>query len=326
VNRHYKYNIRSEIDIYVFFCNIFCVQVATANVTSAATSGKFLDYMKQVRREQTAYQYHYAVERFLRWLRGEGIADVAQASSNVLSDYCSTLLADGNSPSTVNVQVAAVRRYARWLRQQGVEVPELHAPEKLRVVRRVREVLNDVDLQAYLEAAEDRLGEPTRTAAKLLPYTGLRSGEVVVLSYHCLKRVPVKFKNGKREVYCLKVEGKGGHQRVVPLLEGIEVLHEYLGWRKKLSDKRWLFPGRQKGHMAGHTLRVAVAGLRGEGQEFTPHTFRRTYLTNLYKKGVDPIVIAKIAGHADVGTLMRHYLAIGEDEVVAAVGKAQGET
>jgi len=289
-------------------------------------STKFLEHMKSVRREETAYQYYYAVGRFYRWLEETDVRDITKVSPNVLSDYCSMLLADGCSPSTVNVKVAGVRRYVRWLKLQGIDVPELHAPEKLRVVRRVREVLSDEDLEAYLEAAEDRLGEPTRTAAMLLPYTGLRSGEVVTLSYHCLKRVPVKFKDGRREVYCLKVEGKGGHQRVVPLLEGIEVLHEYLGWRKKLPDKRWLFPGRQKGHIAGHTLRVAVSSLRDDGQEFTPHTFRRTYLTNLYKKGVDPIVLAKLAGHADVSTLMRHYLAIGEDEIVAAVGRAQGET
>lgn len=285
---------------------------------------KFYQHMLLIRSTQTAEQYFYAVERFLCWLDRKGL-ELATAPQNALASYCAELFGDGYVPATVTVQLAAVNRYVRWVELAGGKVPKFHAPETPRTVRRVRDVLDPEALKRYVEAA-DGLHEPLRTAAKLLPSSGLRSGEAVVLGLSCLRMTELELADGtKTKAYSVRVRGKGGHERVVPLLdEGVEVLREYKSWRRTHGDKRWLFPGRQAGHMSPHTLRTAVASLRAPGQEFTPHTFRRTYLTTLYKRGVDPVMLAKIAGHADVRTLMQHYLALDEHDVVSAVQRASG--
>jgi integrase len=72
--------------------------------------------------------------------------------------------------------------------------------------------------------------------------------------------------------------------------------------------------------MSDRTLRAALQHIRTPlGMRFTPHTMRRTYLTTLFRKGVDSAVLAKIAGHADIKTLITHYLALDDVDVARAV-------
>jgi integrase len=72
--------------------------------------------------------------------------------------------------------------------------------------------------------------------------------------------------------------------------------------------------------MSVRLLRDAVARVREPlGMEITPHTMRRTYLTSLWRMGVDAPTIAKIAGHANIQTLFKHYLALDEQDVLRAV-------
>jgi hypothetical protein len=46
---------------------------------------------------------------------------------------------------------------------------------------------------------------------------------------------------------------------------------------------------------------------------------RRTYLTTLFKQGVSPTVLAKIAGHGNVQVLVNHYLQLDASDLAAAV-------
>ena len=43
------------------------------------------------------------------------------------------------------------------------------------------------------------------------------------------------------------------------------------------------------------------------------HSTRRTYITRLYRAGVDPILIAQLSGHRDLGSLLS-YTEASEDQ------------
>jgi len=275
----------------------------------------FQTYVTNVRSKPTARRYVIAVTSFLTWAEPVlGRIPVSRFPPNTLSLYTQSLLSKDYKPASIKLHQAGVSRYLRWLKEiKGVSVPDFHQAELPRVNRA---------LIQYFQYA-DKLEEPIRTAVMLLPCSGLRSQEIVSLSLgSSLKRSPFKLQDGTtKETVCLVFGGKGGNERIVPLVdEGVKILYRYLkGWRATNSDSRYLFPGNKGSHISTRTVRAAVQSIREKlGMEFTPHTMRRTYLTTLYRKGVDVTLVAKIAGHS-VKILMEHYLALDETDVVGAV-------
>jgi site-specific recombinase XerD len=288
---------------------------------------QFGRYIASVRSPATADRYQVSAERWLEWLQRSGVDGVETAPRSALSEYCVALVDAGYLPATVQAHIAGVKRYLKWLKKQEVEVPDFHDPEIPRHTRKVRDSLDPEKLALYFKVA-DQLDEPVRTAAMLLPCCGLRGGEIVKLPLvGTVSRTQVKLQDGTvKKVLCLKLTGKGGHERVVPVFEeGEEILRGYLNhWRKGNPDQKWLFPGR-KLHMSDRTLRAALQQVREPlGMRFTPHTMRRTYLTSLFRKGADTALIAKIAGHTNIKTLIDHYLDLSEYDIAKAFQQTGG--
>lgn len=276
--------------------------------------------------QSTAEKYMASAEKFVAWCELQDWFTWEDLPRSAVRDYCTALIEADYRPATVQAQLAGVSRFLKWARVQEHKLVEFHPAEIPRKHHQVKDALSPELLGHYFRLA-DELEEPARTAVMLLPCSALRGGELVSLPLNCLRRVPLKLKDGtEKETLTLVVKGKGGNERIVPLLdEGSQVIVGYLkGWRRGNSDTDWLFPGRN-GHMADRTLRSAVQQIREPLKlRFTAHTMRRTYLTSLYRKGVDPVTLAKIAGHSDVKTLMTHYLALDEVDLAGAVHNTGG--
>ena len=293
------------------------------------TLQSFASHVHRTSSASTSRKYEQAVRKFLKTLRFNNITRYEALPRNVLQLYADALIAQSYAPASIYVYLAGVRRYLSWVRNQGVKLPELAEPDLPKVPHRIRDVLSPDAMAVYFEQADELLPEPSRTAALLLPCTGLRAAEMAALPLTALHKVVVPLKDGTtKNTYALRVIGKGNKERSVPILdEGAEQLLLYLsGWRRK-SGGPWVFPGmiskaNKNGskHMSVRSLRDAVARVREPlGMEVTPHTMRRTYLTSLWRMGVDPAAIAKIAGHANIQTLFKHYLMLDEHDVVSAV-------
>lgn len=289
---------------------------------------RFELHFATLRSTQTAKLYGYAARAFLDWLAERGIRSIDQAPLSVLQDYTSELL-QSYQPSSAKVKIVGVQRYLEWCRARGLNVPLFLEPDLPRPYTKMRDVLDQHGLVKFMEATS-KLPEPERTALRLLPGCGLRVEELAALRLDDLRMASVPLKDGQsRDYLVLRVRGKGRKERMVPVLdESKAAVEKYMpGWRKNFPDERWLFPSLQSssGHITGRQLRYAVEELREPlGVQFTPHTFRRTYLTELYRRGVEPVLIAKIAGHSSIETLIRHYLAIDHTDVVRAVHKTGG--
>ncbi len=276
----------------------------------------------------TARKYEEAATKFLKTLKFNGITKFEDLPRNILQQYVDSMIGQ-YAPASLAVYSAGVRKYLEWVRNQGVKIPELALPDLPKVPHRLRDVLSVDDMAVYFEQVDELLPEPSRTASLLLPCSGLRASEMSDLPLSAIHKVIVPLKNGTRKsTIALRVIGKGNKERSVPLLdEGAEELLTYLsGWRRKRQGP-WVFPGmvskwNKKGArpMSVRLLRDAVAKVREPlGMEITPHTMRRTYLTSLWRMGVDPATIAKIAGHANIQTLFKHYLVLDEQDVLGAV-------
>jgi site-specific recombinase XerD len=289
----------------------------------------FEKYITSIRSKTTAEHYVTSTTLFLKWLESTlGPVPLTTLPRNILSQYAQSLLEAGYLSGTVHAHLAGVKRYFRWVSETAnVEFPPFYRPELPRGKRKVKDALSSEMLSHFFRVASE-LDEPLRTAVMLLPCSGLRSNEMVTLPLAALKRSPFQLSNGTtKDTLCLQLFGKGGHERIVPLLdEGAEILMHYLRtWRRTHDDKLYMFPGRHSGHLSTRAVRDAVQKIRvGFRAKWTPHTLRRTYLTALYRKGVDPTILAKIAGHSDVQILIDHYLALDEHDVVSAVHSTGG--
>lgn len=110
----------------------------------------------------------------------------------------------------------------------------------------------------------------------------------------------------------LYVIGKGGKQRVVPILDpelaaAIRSVHGYL------------FPGRDGGHVTPAWISKQLARALPDG--WTAHTLRHAFATRSYAVSPDLLALAEVLGHARVDTT-RRYAQIPADSLRAVVNAA----
>lgn len=297
------------------------------------TTAAFKKYLEGVKSPVTAKRYAEYAGRFLLVMKASGYTSFAKLPPGMLSEYASELSQQGNMPNTVKVYVYAAKKYLEWVAMKGVAVTPQHAPALPQVVIKHRDILKPEMFTQYFRQADMDLQEPLRTAVMLLPCCGLRGGEIVKLRLDQIHKAAVKMKNGKtKQTLFFRFQGKGGKERSVPLMEeGVEILTGYLaGWRKRQKGS-WLFPSLLQDELKGskpisdRSLRQAVHDLQEPlGVEFSPHTMRRTYITTLWRKGVDITLISKIAGHANIQTTIDHYIVMENDDTLEAFHNAGG--
>ena len=108
----------------------------------------------------------------------------------------------------------------------------------------------------------------------------------------------------------LRVVGKGGKERLVPLGEpAVEWLERYLrkGRPDILGERRTpaLFPtsrGRAMTRQAFWHLIKRYAARAGISQGISPHTLRHAFATHLLDHGADLRVVQMLLGHRDIST------------------------
>ena len=303
--------------------------MGTPNVSPA----EFQNYLMGVKSPTTAKRYAEYAAVFLGVMQKSGYKSFSQLPPGMLSEFAAQLRRQKNSPSTVRVYTFACKKYLEWVASRGVKVTPQNRPDLPSVVLKHRAVMSAELFTKYFQQADQELKEPVRTAVMLLPCCGLRAHEMVSLKLEQIHLANVKMQGGKtKKTLFLRFEGKGGKQRNVPLMEeGVEILTGFLaGWRKRQRGP-WLFPSVSKTNREG-TKHISTRGLRNSvqrlreplGEEITPHTMRRTYLTMLWRRKVDLNIIRQIAGHANIQTLLNHYIVMDQNDSLEAFHNSGG--
>jgi site-specific recombinase XerD len=237
--------------------------------------------------EATRRAYASDLRHFTTWLeeRGESLDDV---DVRTLADYAAELgrARSGLAPSSAARRLAAVRSFLRSA--LGSErVPE--APLAPRRPRRLPNAPKATEIDALLDGIEG--GEPlalrNRALLELVYSGGLRSAEAVGLDL-----VDVDF-----EQESVRVLGKGGKERVVPL--GEEAAH----W-----VSRYLREARpQLARGACDAVFLSARGRRLDTSTLRrllphPHRLRHAFATHLLEGGADLRTIQELLGHASLST------------------------
>ena len=248
----------------------------------------------------TLEAYGFDLRRFSGFLHARSIPLEAFRRTHLLQFLTSLR---GLSSRSVARQVSSVRSFFKFLVREGVlpasPVSEVRAPP---VGRPLPKYLTVTEVESLLSAPDRGTPEGMRDRAMLLLLyaAGLRASEVVSL----------RMENVDANAGFLRVIGKGGKERVVPVAEAaLSALREYQeDWRPRFLKKKAtnaLFLSRLGRPVTRQTLwsRIArwarAAGIRSR---ISPHTLRHSFAGHLLAGGADLRAVQVMLGHADIST------------------------
>jgi len=207
-------------------------------------------------------------------------------------------------PATLRRFQASLRRFYRWLIEQGrITADPLLNIQPPVVAERFPKTLSERNVEDLLAAPDTNtpLGLRDRALLEVLYATGLRVSELVGL----------KLFNVSLDDRVVRSFGKGGKERLVPLGE---IAADWL--------RHWLRDGRPvllKGRACdfvfvtnradGMTRQMAWALIKKHAlavgiprEKISPHVLRHAFATHLLNHGADLRVVQLLLGHADIST------------------------
>lgn len=209
----------------------------------------------------------------------------------------------GANPRSLARFLSALRRFCRLMIAEGRlrEDPTLDLMRP-RQGRPLPKDLSEADVASLLAAPEttSMTGLRDRVMLEVLYACGLRVSELVGLTVD----------EPNLRAGFLRVRGKGGKERLVPLGEvARDWLLEYLrSARPELvrgNPTDALFPSRQGGFMTRQNFWYAIKGYArqaGIERPLSPHTLRHAFATHLLNHGADLRVVQMLLGHSDLAT------------------------
>lgn len=199
-------------------------------------------------------------------------------------------------------RLSAVRGLFRHLLREGVVEEDPTADvRRPRVTRALPRTPSRRQVASFLEGStDDPLEERDKTMVEVAYAAGLRVSELIGL-----RTIQINLEAG-----FLRVTGKGGKERVVPIgRQARERLRRYLEEiRPRILGRRlspWLFVTRRGGPMTRQTFarRLRRLGRRQEaGVDLNPHALRHAFATHLLEGGADLRAVQAMLGHSDIST------------------------
>ena len=257
--------------------------------------------------------YRRDLEILARWLAGRG-GQLARVDRQSLFDYLAWRAGAGYSPRSNARLLSALRAFcAQQLRLGQREDDPTARLDPPRLGRPLPKALSESQVEALIQAADTSTpaGLRDRAMVELMYATGLRVSELVGL--------PATAINLRQGV--LRVSGKGGKERLVPL--GEEAQHwieRYLSAARSalaagtFPSALFLAPGgeplsRQQFWATVKRL-AAVAGV--DPARVSPHGLRHSFATHLLNHGADLRTLQMLLGHSSLSTTQIYTLVARE--------------
>jgi integrase/recombinase XerD len=250
----------------------------------------------------TLAAYRADLRAFQSWLAKKGLA-LEQATRADLLAYLAANVRVGRSPRSSARHLSTLRRFYRYLLIQGRTQADPTADVRSPVIGRpLPKNISEQGVEKLLSTPprDTALGSRDRAMLETMYASGLRVSELVGLTLNELDLT----------TGLVRVVGKGGRERIVPLgEEASESLREYLGQARsdllkaQLTDA--VFVTRRGGPMTRQAFWQLIkryAQQAGIGAEFSPHSLRHAFATHLLNHGADLRSVQMLLGHTDLST------------------------
>ncbi len=261
----------------------------------------FLTYLsvERGRAENTLHSYERDLKHFLSFLdeQGRGISDYSRKD---ITAFIERLRDRGYNSSSLSRYLSSIRSFSRYLVLEGIReddpTEEIRNPRKW---ERLPRAVSIEDMERILDAVgEGRFWQRDLCMIELMYAAGLRVSELVSMRVEDLNL----------EAGFVRVFGKGGKERVVPLSpRTAQRIGEYMKTlRRELlrgRESAYLFLSQRGGPMTRQRFWQALTGYaRKAGLRVSPHVLRHSFATHLLEGGADLRSVQKMLGHADIST------------------------
>jgi site-specific recombinase XerD len=277
-----------------------------------ALDGLQADLRRRAVSVNTMQAYGSDTHQLAAWALSAGMEPLA-VDMRALRRYVATLSSQGQAPTTVARKLAAARALFRVQMEQGerTENPAdlIAAPKRAKTLPHV---LKQAETEILLDAIPARtpLEQRDRAIFELSYSSGLRAEELVNLEVGSIDF------DGES----VRIEGKGGKTRVVPVGEyALAALSRYLERARPalataapptIADRSEpLFLSKSGRRLSTSDVRRRLRTWTRAAQaqapalaEAHPHALRHSFATHLLEGGADLRVIQELLGHATIST------------------------
>jgi integrase/recombinase XerC len=277
---------------------------------------------------KTVEAYSRDVEQFLTFLTMHlggppGLAELRELRIADLRSFMAARRNDGAGSRTLARGLAGIRSFVHFLEREGEMTSAIFAA--------VRAPRSGRSLPRPLPAPAAREMVDPDAALDEEPWIASRNTAVLTLLYGCGLRISEALALARADAprdsdHALRVIGKGGKERVVPVLPAVAAaIADYL----RLCPYRTppdgpLFVGARGDRLNPRIVQRAMAKLRGAlglPASATPHALRHSFATHLLAAGADLRMIQELLGHASLSTT-QVYTEVDPTRLLEAYAKA----
>jgi integrase/recombinase XerC len=299
---------------------------STAFAADDTLNARIADWLRDlgaVRRlaPKTLEAYRRDVAQFIAFLAGHlgGPVSLREVHDLRTSDFRAFMAHRRNSEvgaRSLARALSAIRSFLHYLEREG-----LVSNEALAAVRTPKIGRSLPKALTVLEARETLAATPQ---FEDIPWIAARDVAVLTLLYGAGLRISeaLAITAADLEPQTLRVTGKGGKTRMVPLMAPVRAaIAEYLQQLPFIVGRgEPIFRGSKGGPLSPRLIQLRLARLRGAlglPPSATPHALRHSFATHLLGRGGDLRAIQELLGHASLSTT-QIYTAVDTDRLLEA--------
>lgn len=254
--------------------------------------------------------YRRDLTKFSDYLQSQSLTLQGISSSGIM-DFILQLRKSGLGESSIARHVVAIRSLFAFLSKDlGIAnvAKEITPP---RIPKRLPKALSISEIESLIASNSDDIGGVrNRALIETLYATGARVSEIVQLDTSDISK-------SDNETVTVKVKGKGGKERLVPLGKFAQhALEQYLTRSRPslvrsphqialfLNEKR----GSRLSRQSAWQIVMSAAQRAGLEKDISPHALRHSFATHLLDGGADIRVVQELLGHSSVTTTQIYTL------------------
>lgn len=257
--------------------------------------------------DSTISSYSRDIKFFLSFLENYGNNEVSITTLKNIEtrDFRAWLTHEikiGTSSTTLRRYLSSVKDFYNWLNEKKVinnkSIFNVQMPKKDKKLPRPIEENYILDILSLIAKNSKK------------PWIAARNASVISLLYGCGLRISEAL-SIKRKDYpfkeFLKIKGKGGKERVVPVIPFVEdCTKKYLDLCPIQIEKNdFLFLGIQGKQLSARIIQKEILYCRkqlGLPETVTPHALRHSFATHLLSAGGDLRTIQELLGHSSLSS------------------------